>query len=85
MEPQEQFCCYETKCKKDNKRNCLGIVTIILLTLFALVIGLLIGAALSTTILGALPAIIILAIVLGILLLLTIIMYFCKRDKKCCC
>lgn len=85
MEPQEDFCCYEPKkCCKNKKINCLGIVEIILLSLFTLVIGLLIGAALSTIILGALAAIIVLAVILGILLLLVGILYFCKKDKKCC-
>ncbi len=89
MEPQgEVYCCYENndnKCRK--KKNCLGIVGIILLSLFTLVIGLLIGAALATTILGALSAIIILAIILGLLLVLTIILMFCngKKEKKCKC
>ena len=60
MEPQETIYCFnnkETKCHE--KKNCLGIVGVILLALFTLVIGLLIGAALSTVILAALPAIIV--------------------------
>lgn len=88
MEPQETIYCFDNKEKKcNNKKNCLGIVAVILLSLFALVIGLIIGAALSTTILGALPAIIVLAIILGLLLLLTIILMLCnkKKEKKVCC
>lgn len=87
MEPQEKiYCCYdnnEDKCTK--KKNCLGIVAIILLTLFTFVIGLLIGEALSMVVLLALPAIIVLAIILGLLLILTIILMFCNRKKKCKC
>ena len=93
MEPQEKIYCYdnnarEEKCNK--KRNCLGIVAIILLTAFIFVIGLIIGAALASTIFSALSAIIVLAIILGLLLLLTIILMICnnKKDKKhkekCC-
>ncbi|MCI8470189.1 MAG: hypothetical protein HFJ35_01620 [Clostridia bacterium] len=88
MEPQETIYCYdnrEEKCAK--KRNCLGIVAIILLTAFVFVIGLIIGAALATTILVALPAVIVLAVVLGLLLILTIILMVCncKKEKKCKC
>lgn len=93
MEPQEKIYCYdnhekEEKCTK--KRNCLGIVAIILLAAFVFVIGLIIGAALYSTILSALSAIIVLAIVLGLLLLITIIFMICnnkkdrKHKEKCC-
>lgn len=85
MDPQDNFCCYEPKkCCKCKKTNCLGIVEIILLSLFSLVIGLLVGASLSTAILGTLAAIIVLAVILGILLLLAGILYFCKKRKECC-
>ena len=88
MEPQETIYCYDNrqeKCAK--KRNCLGIIAIILLTAFVFVIGLLIGAALAAVILVALPEIIVLAIVLGLLLILTIILMLCncKKEKKCKC
>ena len=89
MEPQDTiYCCDngEKKCK--SHKNCLGIVDIILLSLFTDVIGLIIGAALSTAILGALAAIIVLAIILGILLILTTILLLCNRKKEkknsCC-
>ena len=87
MEPQDTVYCFDNndrKCK--DKKNCLGIVAVILLSLFTLVIGLIIGAALSSTILGALPAIIVLAVILGLLLLLTIILMLCnkKKTKKAC-
>ena len=87
MEPQDQICCYEKKCKcKDNKKaNCLGIVSVILLTALTFVIGLLIGAALALIILISLPAIIVLAIILALLLILSIILYFCNKKKKSCC
>ena len=88
MEPQEKVIyCYnnkEDKCKE--KKNCLGIVAVILLTAFTFTIGILIGAALA---LVALPAIIVLAIILGLLLLLTVILMLCNRKKNkkhsCCC
>lgn len=87
MEPQEKiYCCYnnqEEKC--NNKKNCLCIITAILLTAFSVVIGIIIGAALATTIMTALSAIIVLAIVLGLLLLLSIILMICNKNKckKC--
>lgn len=86
MEPQDIFC-YDKKEEKCNKRNCLGIVTIILALAFTFVIGLLVGAALSGVILAALAAIIVLAVILGLLLILAIILMFCNRrkDKKCKC
>lgn len=93
MEPQEKvYCCYEKEeAKYGKKKNCLDIITVILLAAFTTVIGLLVGAALSTTILGALASIIVLAIVLGILLILSIILLLCNRKKdkkdkkdKCC-
>lgn len=80
MEPQEYNYCCETK-KKTKRTNCLGIVAVILLALFTLVIGGLIGAAIADTILGALAAVIVLAIVLGILLIITIILLLCKNKK----
>lgn len=90
MEPQETIYCYENKKDREpRKRNCLGIVVIILLAAFTLVIGLLIGAAIAAAILAALPAIIVLAVILGLLLILTLILIFCNRKKerknKCCC
>lgn len=92
MEPHETIYCYDNREEKcPRKRNCLGIVAIILLTAFSFVIGLLIGAALALVVLVSLPAIIVLAIILGLLLLLTIILILCnkkknKKDKcKCCC
>ena len=88
MEPQEPIYCYDNrddKCK--NKKNCLGIVAIILALAFTFVIGLLVGAALAIVVLIALPAIIVLAIILGLLLILTIILMLCNRKKvnKCKC
>lgn len=83
MEPQEQVYCYDNKKKCNQKRNCLCIVTIILLTAFAFVIGLIIGAAVSAAILAALPAVIVLAVILGLLLVLSIILMICKKAKCC--
>jgi undecaprenyl pyrophosphate phosphatase UppP len=92
MEPQEKIYCYDNRSeKKDKKKNCFGITTIIILVAFAFVIGLIIGAAISEAVLAALPAIIVLAIVLGLLLILSIVLEICskgkdKKDKdKCCC
>ena len=87
MEPQDTIFCYDKKEDKGNKKNCLGIVAIILLATFTFVLGLLIGAAISATILGALAAIIVLAVILGLLLILTIILIICnkKRNKKYKC
>lgn len=88
MEPQEKIYCYDNRSKK---RNCFSITTSVLLVAFAFVIGLIIGAAISETVLTALPAIIVLAVVLGLLLILSIILEICnitknKKDKeKCCC
>lgn len=90
MEPQETIYCFENKERKCNeKKNCLGIVAVILLTAFTFTIGLLIGAALALVVLLSLPAIIVLAIILGLLLVLTVILMLCNRKKckknKCSC
>ena len=88
MEPQEKEYCYEKpenkpeyRCGK--KRNCYGIVAVILLVAFVAVIGLIIGAAISGAILGALAAVIVLAVVLGLLVIIAIILAICnKKDKN---
>lgn len=90
MEPQETIYCYENKKDREpRKRNCLGIIAVVLLVAFTFVIGLLIGAALALVILLSLPAIIVLAVILGLLLILTLILIFCNRRKerknKCYC
>ena len=92
MEPQDTIYCYDNKeLKGKNKKNCLGIVAAILLAAFTTVIGIIIGASLAGTFLEALAAIIVLAVVLGILLILTLILLFCNKGKdkknkcKCCC
>ena len=90
MEPQEKIYCYDNREEKCNKkRNCLYIVATILLATFTLVIGIIIGIALASRIFVALPSIIVLAIVLGLLLILTLILLVCCRKKekkcKCCC
>lgn len=85
MEPQEYTCCYEPT-KKCRKTNCLAIVAAILGILFFFVLGLLIGAALATTFLDNLAAIIVLGVVLLVLLILTIILLVCKKPRnKCKC
>lgn len=92
MEPQETIYCYDNREKKcDRRKNCLGIVAIILLAAFTFVIGLLIGAAIAGIIFLSLPAVIVLAVILGLLLILTMILMLCNRKKekehkcKCCC
>ena len=88
MEPQfKEGYCEEKKEKCCKKKNCLGIIATILLTLFTLSIGLLVGAALSSTILAQLPAFIVVAVILGILLALTAIYMLCRKKEKkykCC-
>lgn len=92
MEPQENYICYENKKQeKCPKVKCLGIVTVILLTVFAVAIGLIIGASLAGVFLGNMAAMIVLAIVLGILFIISLILLLCntkkdkKHNKKCCC
>ena len=92
MEPQETIYCYDNREKKcDRRKNCLGIVAIILLAAFTFVIGLLVGAAIAGIIFLSLPAVIVLAVILGLLLILTMILMLCNRKKekehkcKCCC
>ncbi len=90
MEPKETIYCFENRERKcQENKSCLGIIAVILLTAFTFTIGLLIGATLALVILISLPAIIVLAIVLGLLLLLTVILMFCNKSKKkkdkCCC
>lgn len=92
MEPQENYVCYENrKQEKYPKVKCLGIVTVILLTVFAVSIGLIIGAALAGAFLENMAAMIVLAIVLGILFIIAGILLLCNRKKdkkynhKCCC
>lgn len=80
MEPQEVYCCKEKKpCKE--KVKCLGVIAVILAVLFAGVIGLIIGACISWLVLISLPAVIVLAFILGLLLLITIILLICNRCK----
>lgn len=72
--------------KKKSKCLCYWIILGIVVTLFIGVIGVLIGAALSEVILAALPAIIVLAIVFGILAILQGILLVCacgKCKKEC--
>ena len=80
MEPQDN-CYFERKCC-NKRRNCLGLIIVVLAVLFFGVIGALIGAAISETVLGALAAVIVLAIALGVLLILSIILEICKKEKK---
>ena len=54
MEPQEDMFVYEKKEDKCNNKKCLALVAVILLVSFAVVIGLIIGAATSASVLAAL-------------------------------
>ena len=75
MESEYGYCCEKkSKCKKC---NCLEVIAAIVGALFALVIGVIIGAELASTILGALAA-----IVLGLLLIITVILIICKNLFK---
>lgn len=84
MEPQENIYEYEEdKRKKDpKKKNCFGIVTVILLVAFVFVVGLIIGALVAIPIILSLPAVIVLAIVIGLMLVLSLILTFCDRRKE---
>ena len=83
MEPQETIYCYDNKEKKcEKKRDCLGIIAVILLAAFSVVIGLIIGASVAGAILEALAAVIVLAVILGLLLILTIILMICNKKKN---
>jgi Mn2+/Fe2+ NRAMP family transporter len=78
MEPQEQkIYCY---CNKDcKKKSCIGIAVAIFFVAFAFTIGTIIGASLSTAVLDALAAVIVLAVVLFILFVVALILQYCKR------
>ena len=87
MEPQEKEYCYEkneynTEYKCVRRRNCFGIVAVILIITFAAVIGLLVGAAISETILGSLAAVIVLTIVIGLLIILAVLLAICNKKDK---
>ena len=67
-------CC----CKKRNKRCCGEYILGILFVALAVVIGLLIGAVFVETILEAFSALIILAVMVGILIVIRFLSMFCK-------
>ena len=83
MEPQEYYLsknCFKTKCY-------LPVIGIFLVAFFT-TIGIIIGASVAETILGAMAALIVLAITFGILLIVPIILIYCnrrKKDKDCGC
>ncbi len=70
-------------CNKKEGKKCLcnWVILAILVALFTFVIGLIIGAALSSGILGALAAIIVLAVILLILIIVQVILLICCKDK----
>lgn len=76
MEPQINITC----CEKPKRNRCCSLIVLaILFALFTFTLGLLIGAAISSTILSALAAIIVLAVILLILIIIKIIMILCER------
>ena len=86
MEPENQVYCYDnTGCSRRSctKRSCLLSIIGIFLTAVATSLGILIGALASEAILGALAAIIVFIVTFGILLILSIILYFCQKKKSC--
>jgi len=79
MEPQEYFLnkgCFKNKC--------IALVIDILLVAFFTTIGIIIGAAVSATIMEAMAALITLAITFGVLLIVPIVLLICNRHKKDC-
>lgn len=67
MDNEEKIYCFDnTKVQRQSNCSmiCLNIIATIILSIFVGTIGLIIGAALSTTILDALAAIIVLAVIL---------------------
>jgi len=80
MEPEVTIC----RGRKKGKADCNIAVLFILSILFAFTLGLLIGAAISGTILENLAAIIVLAILLGILILVQLIRLICRKEKSYC-
>ena len=86
MEPQINITCEnsrENKCRcRGCRASCGFMVLALLITLFAVTLGLIIGAALADTILGALAALIVLSIVLFILIIIKIIMCICTGREQ---
>lgn len=92
MEPQEkEYVCADRNEKECKMKGCLGTVAIILLTSFAVVVGILIGSVVAATITAALASVIVLAIILGLLLILSLVLMICCKGKEkkckfiCCC
>lgn len=66
-------------CKPKKRHGCGEYILGILLVSLAVVLGLIIGANLSATLLEALSALIIFAIMLGILILIRVVTLICKK------
>lgn len=86
---RETGCCGYTTATADaneateGRRNrsgccCLNIIAGILFALLALAVGVIVGAALSATVLAALPAFIVFAVIILVLLVLLLIYRRCK-------
>ncbi len=84
MESQVTICCNR---REGKECFCKLLVLMILLTLFAITLGIIIGAALSTVFLRAIAALIVLAIVLGVLSILEAIRIICcmEKNRRNCC
>lgn len=71
----------ECKKEKGKKRCCIDIIIFILSIVLAFTIGLLVGAALVGIVIISLPAIIVFAVVITILILIRAIMLICNNKK----
>ena len=73
-------CC---KKEKGKKKCCVDLIIFILSIILAFTIGLLVGAALVGIVLISLPAIIVFAVVIAILITIRAIMLICNGSRKC--
>ena len=74
-------CSCEGRVRSNERRCCVDLISVILITLLAFTIGLILGAVLAAAILVALIPLIILAVVLLILLIIRLIMLWCCRNR----
>lgn len=73
----------KTNCCKKDKKCCIDIIIFILSIILAFTIGLIVGAALVGIVILSLPAIIVFAVVIAILIIIRAIMLICSNNKKC--
>lgn len=82
MEEDKYFGCERNECKKckePKRKNCLSIIFAILVFALAVSLGLILGAVFASTILEALSAIIVFAVVAALLLIINIIKLLCNK------